>query len=61
MLQIRPIRKNNCMTDGVTNAPHRQKQTGIGQYVADHDPLNVTDRKIESPGNGGEGNIYRCI
>ena len=53
--------ENQGVADGVADAPERQQQAGIGQYVADHDPLDVTDRKVESPGNGGEGDIHRRV
>ena len=49
------------MTDGVADAPERQQQAGVGQHVADHDPLDVADRKAKSPGDGGEGDIHRRV
>ena len=45
------------VADGVADPPQRQQQAGIGQHVADHHPLDVADREIKSPGDGGEGDV----
>ena len=42
--------ENDRVTDGVADAPERQQQAGVGQHVADDDPLDVGDRRDRTRG-----------
>ena len=45
----------------VADPPEGEHQPGMGQHIADHDPLDHRDRQAEAAGDIGEGDVYRGV
>jgi hypothetical protein len=49
------------VAENVADPSEGKHQAGIGQHIADDDPLDHLDREVEASGDGGKGDVHRRV